>query len=63
MKTTMYVLCHEPKKPVRPELAKPTLLGRLDSYFGNGGLVNPEMMDHDKVRDLLRDCQEYIRDH
>lgn len=43
--------------------SKATILGQLDSYFGNGGLFNPEMMDHDKVRDLLRDCQEYIANH
>ena len=30
---------------------------RLASYFGNGGLFNPEMMDHDKVRDLIQDCR------
>src|ERR1022692_3075154 len=30
---------------------------RLNNYFGVGGLHNPEAMEHDKVRDLLRDCR------
>lgn len=49
--------------PAPVSTAKATILGRLDSYFGNGGLFNPEMMDHDKVRDLLRDCRAYIIEH
>lgn len=58
----------KPKKRQRPVPApvsttKATILGQLDSYFGNGGLFNPEMMDHDKVRKLLLDCQEYITNH
>lgn len=28
---------------------------RITNYLGNGGLFNPESMDHDKVRDLLID--------
>lgn len=37
------------------------LLVRLQSYFGNGGLFNPEMMEHDKVRTLLSDLQDELR--
>lgn len=33
------------------------LHARITDYLGNGGLFNPEMMDHDKVRDLLLDCR------
>lgn len=33
---------------------------RINEYLGNGGLFNPEMMDHEKVRDLLLDCREHI---
>ena len=36
-------------------------LGRIDSYLGNGGFFNPEAMEHDKVRDLLIDCGDFIR--
>lgn len=36
------------------------LLARIQSYLGNGGLFNPEMMEHEKVRDLLIDCREAL---
>ena len=29
---------------------------RIINYLANGGLFNPELMEHDKVRDLLMDC-------
>lgn len=37
------------------------LLSRIQSYFGNGGLFNPEYMEHDKVRDLFLDILKYLR--
>jgi hypothetical protein len=33
---------------------------RITNYLGTGGLFNPELMDHDKVRDLLRDCRKEL---
>jgi len=33
---------------------------RIQSYLSNGGLFNPEAMEHDKVRDLIMDCREEI---
>ncbi|WP_353265836.1 hypothetical protein [Gemmatimonas sp.] len=33
------------------------LQDRITEYLSNGGLVNPELMDHAKVRDLLIDCR------
>lgn len=33
------------------------LASRITNYLGNGGFWNPEMMEHDKVRDLLMDCR------
>lgn len=36
------------------------LLDRIQNYLGNGGLFNPEMMEHEKVRDLIMDCRDYI---
>lgn len=36
------------------------LLARIKSYLGNGGLFNPEMMEHEKVRDLVMDCRKAL---
>jgi hypothetical protein len=36
------------------------LVRRINNYLGNGGLFNPEMMEHDKVRDLLLACRDYL---
>ena len=33
---------------------------RITNYLSNGGLFNPESMDHDKVRDLLIECRDEI---
>ena len=33
---------------------------RITNYLASGGLFNPEHMEHEKVRDLLMDCREYI---
>jgi hypothetical protein len=33
---------------------------RLTEYLLHGGLYNPELMQHDKVRDLLIDCRDEI---
>jgi hypothetical protein len=32
-----------------------TLQERVQDYLSNGGLFNPELMEHDKVRDLIMD--------
>lgn len=47
------------KKYKRQE-KKAELLARIQNYLGNGGLFNPEMMEHEKVRDLIMDCRSYI---
>lgn len=36
------------------------LLNRIQEYLLVGGLFNPEMMDHDKVRDLVMDCRDQL---
>jgi hypothetical protein len=36
------------------------LVGRIQEYLGNGGLFNPELMDHEKVRDLLMDVLVHL---
>lgn len=36
------------------------LAARITEYLELGGLFNPELMDHDKVRDLLIACREYF---
>ena len=33
---------------------------RLTEYLVHGGFYNPELMAHDKVRDLLIDCRDEI---
>lgn len=35
---------------------------RITDYLGNGGLFNPELMEPEKVRDLLMDVREVIDD-
>lgn len=37
------------------------LLERIDSYLENGGLFNPEIMEQEKVRDLILDCRDALR--
>jgi hypothetical protein len=37
------------------------ILDLITQYFGNGGFFNPEMMDHDKVRDMVLECQSVIK--
>lgn len=36
--------------------------GRIQEYLQVGGLFNPEMMEHDKVRKLLMDILDYVED-
>lgn len=36
------------------------LIDRIQNYLGNGGLFNPEMMEHDKVRDLMIDLRNHL---
>lgn len=37
------------------------LAARITQYLEAGGLFNPEHMEHDKVRDLLIDCREFLQ--
>lgn len=34
-----------------------SILLRITNYLSNGGLFNPEMMEHNKVRELIMDCR------
>src|SRR5271166_3906202 len=43
---------------MRTELEQ--LVARINNYFQMGGVFNPEQMDHIKVRDLLKDCREFL---
>lgn len=36
------------------------LVSRANEYLQLGGLFNPEMMDHDKVRDLIIDMRDAL---
>ena len=35
-------------------------VGRINDYLGNGGLWNPDLMDHDKVQRLLLDIRSLL---
>lgn len=37
------------------------ILERIKNYLGSGGLFNPELMEHEKVRDLIMDCRDEIQ--
>lgn len=37
-----------------------TLQDRITEYLSLGGLFNPELMEHEKVRDLLIDCRKHL---
>ncbi len=46
------------------EKPKPTtgdLSERITEYLCAGGLFNPELMEHEKVRDLLMDCRDALQ--
>jgi hypothetical protein len=36
------------------------LIERINEYLCTGGLFNPELMNHDKVRDLLIDLRKFL---
>lgn len=36
------------------------LSDHITGYLVSGGLFNPELMEHDKVRNLLIDCREFL---
>jgi hypothetical protein len=41
-------------------MSKELLQQRITHYLSAGGLFNPEMMKHDKVRDLLIECRDEL---
>lgn len=45
---------------IGPPPPMPTLVEHIDVYLQLGGLHNPELMEHDKVRDLLIKCREEL---
>jgi hypothetical protein len=38
------------------------ILDRIQNYLENGGLFNPDLMDHQAVRDLILDIRDYLHD-
>lgn len=40
-----------------------TLIARITEYLSAGGLLNPELMDHAKVSQLLYDCRKALGQH
>ena len=45
------------REPAAPADARDALTERITGYLTGGGLFNPEMANHDAVRDLLIDCR------
>lgn len=43
-------------------MIKESIVERIDQYFAVGGDINPEHMEHDKVRELLWDARSYIKE-
>jgi hypothetical protein len=41
--------------------SKPSVDERITQYLSTGGLFNPELADHNAVRDLLIDARDAIR--
>lgn len=39
------------------------ILTRIEEYFASVADVTPDMMEHQKMRDLLRDCRSCIESH
>lgn len=37
------------------------LISRINNYLQSGGFFNPEMMEHEKVRDLLMDIRTHLQ--
>lgn len=48
------------RRLLKPVGSAGELLERIREYLTLGGLFNPELMEHDKVRDLIMDCREHI---
>lgn len=55
----------QPIETVQKDGARHTacaLLRRIDDYMTGGGLFNPELANHEAVRDLLLDCRVSLRE-
>lgn len=44
-----------------PRFIRFILTRRINEYLSAGGLFNPELMEHEKVRDLLMDIRDYLQ--
>lgn len=54
-------ICRNKECPPTPAAAQAGETGRaISGYLQAGGLFNPEMMKHDKVRDLLMRCRDEL---
>jgi hypothetical protein len=42
-------------------MTKDNLIATIDEYLSNGGLFNPEFMDHKSVNRLLIDIRDYLK--
>ena len=51
---------HDQEKQILHKRKNQKLVDRITEYLLVGGLFNPELMEHSKVRDLLIDCREQL---
>ena len=42
-------------------MTKEDLIKAINGYLLSGGMWNPEMANHDNVRDLLIECRDYMQ--
>lgn len=55
-----HCLSSKEKKSLSRKKDKQYFRDRIQNYLENGGLVNPELMEHKKVRDLLIEIRDAI---
>lgn len=51
---------HDVEKQALYEQRNKRAMDKITEYLSNGGLFNPELMEHTKVRDLLIECRELL---
>ena len=44
----------------KPSDQRDLLIGRITEYLAGGGLFNPELANHDAVRELLIDARAFL---
>jgi hypothetical protein len=45
---------------IRDESEHKKICAKIQNYLSNGGLFNPELMDHENVRDMIIEIRDYL---